>query len=176
MTEKKTEWRDERGHILNADADGTLHYQDADHTEFAILPDDARFLLRVLPEALGMSRSHTWNGDHCDKCGTEYTCPCTCDPLNQTGGVHRHDCPCAEAECTCYEMTGGHMPGCPYGAELRVIERRQSHDRAIVAAAERFYDIQRNDGVFALEHVEEAARELLQAVEAKRGRGGEVMP
>lgn len=42
------------------------------------------------------------------------SCGCNCDPRQQTGGGHRVDCPAAEAECTCYEVTGGHMPGCAF--------------------------------------------------------------
>lgn len=38
---------------------------------------------------------------------------CVCDPDSNTGGVHDSYCPEFEVECTCYEMLGGHMPGCP---------------------------------------------------------------
>lgn len=37
---------------------------------------------------------------------------CNCDPLAQTGGGHAYTCPAFEPECTCYEVTGGHQPGC----------------------------------------------------------------
>jgi hypothetical protein len=43
---------------------------------------------------------------------------CNCNPLENTGGGHRGDCPAFEPECTCYEMTGGHQPMCPYGVML----------------------------------------------------------
>ncbi len=43
---------------------------------------------------------------------------CNCDPLAQTGGGHATSCPEFEVECTCYEMTGGHQPMCPYGVML----------------------------------------------------------
>lgn len=35
---------------------------------------------------------------------------CRCPEL--TGGGHEWPCPYWEQECACYEMTGGHMPGC----------------------------------------------------------------
>lgn len=44
---------------------------------------------------------------------------CNCDPLAQTGGGHRGDCPAFQPECTCYEMTGGHQPGCYFHAQKR---------------------------------------------------------
>lgn len=37
---------------------------------------------------------------------------CNCNPLERTGGDHHHTCPAWEPECTCYEMIGGHQPGC----------------------------------------------------------------
>jgi hypothetical protein len=44
---------------------------------------------------------------------------CDCDPLSNTGGGHSVTCPEYEPECTCYEMTGGHQPMCPYGVMLQ---------------------------------------------------------
>lgn len=74
------------------------------------------------PKLAGHS-SHTWvrDGVLCDRCCIEACsyratcpCPCTCNPLAQTGGGHAGDCPCFEPECTCYELTGGHQPGCAF--------------------------------------------------------------
>lgn len=44
---------------------------------------------------------------------------CNCDPLAQTGGGHAYTCPEFEPECTCYELTGGHQPMCPFDAMRR---------------------------------------------------------
>jgi hypothetical protein len=37
---------------------------------------------------------------------------CNCNPADNTGGGHSGTCPEFEPECTCYELTGGHQPGC----------------------------------------------------------------
>lgn len=42
--------------------------------------------------------------------------PCTCNPLENTGGGHSGDCPAFEPECTCYESWAGHQPGCYFNA------------------------------------------------------------
>lgn len=44
---------------------------------------------------------------------------CDCDPMNRTGGEHSWTCPEYEPECTCYEIIGGHQPGCPGRAARR---------------------------------------------------------
>lgn len=56
---------------------------------------------------------------------------CNCNPLENTGGGHRGDCPAYEVECTCYEMTGGHQPMCPYGAMLN---KKKAAERAGASA------------------------------------------
>ncbi len=43
----------------------------------------------------------------CERCG------CT-TPEEVTGGWRCSRCEYQPAECTCYEMTSGHMPGCPF--------------------------------------------------------------
>jgi hypothetical protein len=37
---------------------------------------------------------------------------CNCNPVDNTGGGHSGTCPEFEPECACYELTGGHQPGC----------------------------------------------------------------
>lgn len=39
---------------------------------------------------------------------------CDCKPEERTGGGHHHTCPAFEQECACYELTGGHQPGCAF--------------------------------------------------------------
>lgn len=45
---------------------------------------------------------------------------CNCKPEERTGGGHATDCPEWEPECTCYELTGGHQPGCFFNSPERV--------------------------------------------------------
>lgn len=59
---------------------------------------------------------NTWRDCHCQHRGlaarAELDPDCNCDPLAQTGGGHAYSCPAFEPECACYELTGGHQPGC----------------------------------------------------------------
>jgi hypothetical protein len=44
---------------------------------------------------------------------------CNCHPEERTGGVHDPNCPEWQPECTCYEVIGGHQPGCYFHARKR---------------------------------------------------------
>jgi len=47
--------------------------------------------------------------DACPKCGVDFA----------EFPEMKHDADeCDGPECTCYEITGGHQPGCPYGASM----------------------------------------------------------
>ena len=48
------------------------------------------------------------DGPFCPRCAPELICP---DCLSATGGICRAH---QEPECTCYEITGGHQPGCAF--------------------------------------------------------------
>lgn len=37
---------------------------------------------------------------------------CNCNPAERTGGDHDPSCPEWQPECSCYELIGGHQPGC----------------------------------------------------------------
>jgi hypothetical protein len=44
---------------------------------------------------------------------------CNCHPEERTGGDHDPSCPEWQPECTCYELVGGHQPGCYFHARKR---------------------------------------------------------
>lgn len=48
----------------------------------------------------------------CERCGGT-------EPEEITGGWRCAACRYQPPECTCYEMTGGHMPGCAFNAASR---------------------------------------------------------
>ncbi len=57
-------------------------------------------------------------GYECESCG------CT-EPEEVTGGWRCSKCGWQPVDCTCYEMTGGHQPMCPYGVMLHRQKQRR---------------------------------------------------
>jgi hypothetical protein len=82
---------------------------------------------------------------------------CTCNPADNTGGGHLGTCPAFEPECTCYEVTGGHQPGCYF-------------NRARPPAAVPYV----GDGEFA-SPAEAAAAGRRLGEQIKRATGGDVL-
>jgi hypothetical protein len=101
------------GGVVNNNIDGWLIVRDSDG--WLASDPNGQSWVRLEDDAINV---RSWDGGCTISnkvIGTlELLRGCNCDPFEQTGGVHRHDCPCAEAECTCYEVTGGHQPGCAF--------------------------------------------------------------
>lgn len=57
------------------------------------------------PDGSGSPRD--CDGFECEKCGG-------IEPEEVTGGHRCSTCQFQPAECACYEMTGGHQPGCAF--------------------------------------------------------------
>ena len=143
MTTPKTEWRDEHGRYLIVDRRGryTFDFQAEDEARKGLTEGDARFLLRVLPEASGFPETLRVREAIADRFGAG-------DSVAELAAD--------------YDIT-------PEAVEACIRAERQA-DAAIVEAAELYATMFESD-TYTVGDCEEQARKLCDAVRARREAG-----
>lgn len=91
------------------------------HDFCALLGMCALWPITIATEIPGWLYQRRWRAenDRLNRDAEQELDGCDCDPLSRTGGVHDKSCPAFALECTCYELTGGHQPGCAFNADRR---------------------------------------------------------